>query len=365
MKVLYIHSSAVPSKRANSAHVVAMVGQLVQMGSQVTCLLPKLGDLTLSSTFSNLIENSQIDVYESRSKVWFLPSRARHLFGSMLNAYSNKYDVIVTRFVVLFPFLCFVRNRTVIDLHMLPRDMGRLVEVIFRLGLYLPKNKRIKLFAVSDQLRTAYYENYGKKYLIEVAHDGAFKSNFQGADDDCEGLHVGYVGSLTRGKGFELVVNIANSFPAVTFDVYGNKDDIDFNFVGSSNLLMHGFIDNGRVAEIMSGFHIFLNPSQRKMSTYGSEADISQYNSPLKIFEAMAAGLPILTSDFPNIREVLDESEAVFVSADDIKGWCNALKKLIDSVEYRKSLGRNARAKLIKCYTWQARCEKFLGLETA
>lgn len=42
----------------------------------------------------------------------------------------------------------------------------------------------------------------------------------------------------------------------------------------------------------------------------------SHYTSPLKLFEYMASGRPIIASDLPSIREVLDDTEAIFFTAD-------------------------------------------------
>ena len=51
--------------------------------------------------------------------------------------------------------------------------------------------------------------------------------------------------------------------------------------------------------------------------------------SPLKIFEAMANGRPILASDLPAVREVLrDGHNALLAPPDDIDAWIDRIRAL-------------------------------------
>ena len=46
-----------------------------------------------------------------------------------------------------------------------------------------------------------------------------------------------------------------------------------------------------------------------------------EYTSPLKLFEILAAGVPLVCSDLPSLRETVDESMALFAKADDSESW--------------------------------------------
>jgi glycosyltransferase involved in cell wall biosynthesis len=80
--------------------------------------------------------------------------------------------------------------------------------------------------------------------------------------------------------------------------------------------------------------------------------------SPLKMFEYMASGTVILTSDLPSVRDVLDERSASFVAPDDQNALETGLKRLFDMGEEEcASLAAQARQK-IAAYTWEARAQK-------
>jgi glycosyltransferase involved in cell wall biosynthesis len=73
----------------------------------------------------------------------------------------------------------------------------------------------------------------------------------------------------------------------------------------------------------------------------------------------MAAGRPIISSDLPVIREVLNDQTAIFCAPDDLTDWQNALMSLHAEPVIRKRLSENARA-AVTAYTWQARMQKAL-----
>lgn len=82
----------------------------------------------------------------------------------------------------------------------------------------------------------------------------------------------------------------------------------------------------------------------------------------MKMFEYMAAGKAIVSSDLPVLREVLThERNALLVPPDDVDAWATAVKRLIDDPELRRRLGETARADLLAHYTWEARAKKVLA----
>src|SRR3989344_1561978 len=93
---------------------------------------------------------------------------------------------------------------------------------------------------------------------------------------------------------------------------------------------------------------------------YPSANHYLYYMSPLKLFEYMASGNPIVSSDLPSIREVLNESNAILVPPDDI----NVLIKGIENLIKDKPMGDKIAAKAYKDvqnYTWANRAKNILN----
>ena len=75
--------------------------------------------------------------------------------------------------------------------------------------------------------------------------------------------------------------------------------------------------------------------------------------SPLKIFEYMSHKKPIVASDLPVIREVLNKSNSILVKSDDIKLWINSIEKLKD-LKNRESISNQALSDFYN-YSWKNR----------
>jgi glycosyltransferase involved in cell wall biosynthesis len=100
-------------------------------------------------------------------------------------------------------------------------------------------------------------------------------------------------------------------------------------------------------------------PYQRHVAA-SSGGDIGRYLSPMKLFEYLACERPILSSDIPVLREVLDPEIALLLPPDDIQPWIAALRKIEANPEAYRMLGESARTRAVN-YTWEKRAEMILA----
>jgi glycosyltransferase involved in cell wall biosynthesis len=96
-------------------------------------------------------------------------------------------------------------------------------------------------------------------------------------------------------------------------------------------------------------------------------SDISKWTSPMKMFEYMASGVPLVASTLPVLAEVLrDGDNSLLVPAADIAAWRAAIERLLADDDLRYRLAKRAQDDLVAHYTWDARAEHVmtgLGLE--
>jgi glycosyltransferase involved in cell wall biosynthesis len=82
----------------------------------------------------------------------------------------------------------------------------------------------------------------------------------------------------------------------------------------------------------------------------------------MKLFEYMASGTPIVASNVPAIREILDEESAYFVEPDNPAALAGGIEKALnDAASFERAKRARGRA---ENYTWLARAKRILsGLE--
>ncbi|MCC6556120.1 MAG: glycosyltransferase family 4 protein [Polyangiaceae bacterium] len=76
------------------------------------------------------------------------------------------------------------------------------------------------------------------------------------------------------------------------------------------------------------------------------------YSSPLKLFDFMAAGLPVVATRMGQIVEVVEDGVQGYLVGDDAREVADALIKLARDPARRRAMGRAARDRIAAHYTW-------------
>lgn len=84
---------------------------------------------------------------------------------------------------------------------------------------------------------------------------------------------------------------------------------------------------------------------------------------PVKMFEYMAAGLPVIASDFPLWREIVEGAGCgLLVDPKDPQAIAEAMQWILDHPEEAAAMGRRGRAAVEERYNWEAESEKLIAL---
>jgi len=179
-------------------------------------------------------------------------------------------------------------------------------------------------------------------------------------------MKVGYLGSLHPGKGMELLEKLARRCPEMHFHIAGGEPaqvaDWQKRLSGQSNVTLAGHLPHHQTSQWLSEMDVLVAPYAREVSARKGGVEIGRWMSPLKLFEYMAAGRPVVASDLPVIAEVLThESDALLASPEDAAQWEQELKRLQADPALRNRLAAQARTNLAAFWTWQKRAERILS----
>jgi glycosyltransferase involved in cell wall biosynthesis len=179
-----------------------------------------------------------------------------------------------------------------------------------------------------------------------------------------EGFTLVYTGHLYPGRGLDLMLELARRSPELFFVWVGGEPEMvaawrrRVGAEGLPNLRLSGFVPNAQLPLIQAAADALLMPYERHIEV-SSGGDTAAFASPMKVFEYLAAGRPILSSDLPVIREILDEDDAVLLPPEETEAWHQALKGLVANPDWAATLGRRARQRA-EGYTWLGRARMAL-----
>jgi len=278
-------------------------------------------------------------------------------------------DLVFGRYVHGCALSAWMGYPTLFEVHQPIGDIGRVHHFFFETLRRSSSFRR--LVVISEALKEIYVDrkDVGSD-RVAVLHDAADDPGTPSPANITvgrkEALQVGYVGNLYPGKGMSVIAKIGPRMPEVNFHIVGGLEEDVANWEGrvsASNVHFHGFVNQVIVPRCIAAMDVCLLPNQRSVKVYGGgEADIGQYTSLLKMFEYMSHGKPIIASDLPVLREVLDDGRnALLCDPENPDEWITAIHRLQTDAELRRSLGAEARRDFEMKYTWSRRAEQILN----
>lgn len=361
MNITYIASSAIPSKSANSVHVMKMCQAFAKHGHKVTLLVPDRKD-DIDKCIVDVFSYYNVDKCFDIVYVPWINFKGRgYIYGVLASLKANKLksDLVFCRNLFGALFSSIIKLPIVLELHQPIKYQGKLHEQFFK---YIVKRANFKsLIVITKALEKHFKEHYTFiSTKIKVAPDGADLINENTKPivlrNKDKRLQIGYSGSLFEGKGMEIISQLVPICDWVDFHIIGG-DEISVIFWKNelkdySNIDFYGFLPQKEVSRYIISFDILLLPNQ--VSVKIGNDDIGKWTSPLKLFEYMSASKPIISSDLEVLREILNENNSILVPHNNPDAWVDAIKSL-ENMNLRKKLSKNAYDDIKTKYTWYKR----------
>lgn len=365
MNIVAIAGSTIPSDTANSLQVMKACQALIQIGHQVTLVVPGS-----KNTFVDL--KKQYGLQTDVPIEWLASSsRRRFTWQAVRRGRALKADLLYSWFPQSAVFGLMSRLPVVFEIHLPPT--GFFGPWWHRTFARLPGRKR--LISITRALMNVLERDFQMRFSSEavvIAPNGVDLERFGSLPDPVtarrqlglrEAPTVMCTGHLYAGRGAELFLSVAKSLPGAHFVwVGGRPEDIAAwkRRTESDHVTFTGFIPNQELPLYQAAADILLMPYGRSILGSSGSADSAAVASPMKMFEYMAAARAIVSADLPVIREVLNEKNAVFCEPDQAGEWSSEIEALLGDPSRRMQLGHQARRD-VEGYTWVARANKIMN----
>lgn len=348
MKIYYLANIRIPTGKAHGLATMKMCEAFALQGNEVELVVPRRHNASKGDPFEHYgMEKTFIVTklptldFVRFGKVGFFIQALSFAVSVFLYVLFKKVDVVYGRDELSLSFISFLKKNVVWEAHTVKKKW-------FVRGL-LKRSK--KLIVISGGLREYYMSLGVLEEKILVAPSGVDLQVFEDITESKESLRkklslslnkkiVAYIGRL-KTMGEEKGVG----------DLEGIIDKVQKEHPETELLV----VSHAQPSEVPA----FMKAADVLIMNYPDKEHYAKYMSPLKMFEYMASGNPIVTTDLPSISEILDESTAYLSKPDDPKDLTEKISEMLQC--YDKAQCKAAKAfDYVQRFTWENRAKKII-----
>lgn len=383
MKLIYITNNRIPTEKAHGFQVMKMCEAFSKLDVKVELFIPKRFNSIKDSPFDyygirEIFDIKKISIIDLIPLSKFLGPIANFVESLTFAIFAisklptlptgrqeaNDY-IIYSRDQFILWFLSFTSKKFVYEIHSFP-GKPRFYRRIWR--------KAYKIVAITYGIKNLIVNEGIDENKLFVASDAVDLEIFEAINTNKEELRaelnlpkdsfiVGYVGkfkTLEMEKGITIMLE---ALPMLDKDVkmifVGGEESEITNYKALANrfnvysqALFFGYQPHIKAIKYMKAADALVIP-------FPNKPHYAFYASPLKLFEYMASGQPIIASDLPALREILNDKNALFFKPDDAADLARSIKMLKSSQMLGYHLSQQALAD-VKNYTWDKRAQRIL-----
>lgn len=364
MKLLFVFPEPLPLPRARGVQVAWMADALSAAGADVTlAYVPSPEGHPLHPIGKEAASNLALLPV---SYHWPFPFRRWHSVNRFAALLAREIDRIR-------PDAIFVRHFKLAErlLHLRPR-VPLIYEAHEVFSTTVPEGKRERTRAqeafvleraagvvyISNAVAQAIRDAYavaGKEIVLPSGV--SIPGHGQPKDWKNCNRHIIYAGSFFPWKGVDDLVAAASYLPGCRITLLGG-DDADIRRLQAQ---LPGAGAEVRLLPRLPAREVMGHLQEACIAVLPNRGEgVSQFTSPLKLFEYMGAGCAVVAADLPSIREVVTSVEGEWFVPGDPRSLAAAIQTLVADPERAREKGRAA-AELAQRYTWSGRARQLMA----
>ena len=392
MRILYLADIRFPLERANGIQSMETCHALAARGHEVTLLVRPDSHTPARDpfTFYGLeripglrIEVAPVTGSATSRRVGYLTFTIGRAVG------RGRQDLIFTRDLGLASLLlrlpAAMRAPVVYEAHGIAADVAAALPDLLtgapraspsKLRRLARRDERVWRAAdgyvtITAALRRELARRFGERPRIALVPDGVRSEGVENSsqpelerDDEGRTFTIGYAGHLYPWKGADLVIEAVAALPDTRGTIVGGHEgepDLErlkafaLELNCASRVTFSGLVPPSKVAAMLRQADVLVLPNR-------ASAISNEFTSPLKLFEYMASGRPIVASDLASLREVLRDGEnALLVEPGNPQALVAAIRRIKEDRALGARLAGRARQD-VRDFTWARRADRLDAL---
>lgn len=371
MKLIYVANARIPTEKAHGLQTMKTCEAFARQGAVVELVLPKRHNPITEDPFTyyNIERNFKITKLPSFDlvrfgRIGFWIQRLTFLLAILPKLASREADVIYSR-DILASFLAVLLG----EKRVAYEDHEPISSTWYAFLLH-----RIPYKVVVAANLLALYESPGVPTdRVLVAPNGVDLAEFDKVVPDPglwnrlydiprETRIVLYVGHFYRWKGIYTLLDAAPHLGdgIAVVCIGGTAEDraaVERYCADRAlnNVRIVPFLKHNDVIRHMKSAHVLVLPNT------GEEERSLRYTTPLKLFEYMVSGVPIVASRIPSLEPYLVDGEnAILIDPDNPEQLAAGIKKIFDEPE-AACRRADVTHRDVKKYSWQERARSILS----
>lgn len=369
MKILYCTNLRLPTERVHGRQVAEVCRALHVLGHDVEIVSPyrqESAALDMHAYYDLSEEIGHVRLGRKDPLAWkWLPEFFGFLllnirFRKSLRSYleNERADALYTRSPVLLPVLLDSKLPVLLELHSIPASpnfIGLANRCTIVVALTTPMREQLirmgldasKVITEGDAVNRTVFGSSGDKNDARKA--------FGIAPDAFVAGYAGQLESMGLSKGIPELLGALEKAPGVTGLIAGGPNESRKKFEASlqpgvrSRVTFAGILTQDRVRDLYAASDVLVYPAPK--------SDHPFYNrdtSPMKIFEYMASGVPLVSADLPPVRDILDPTVALLVPPGDSQALASAIEEVRKDPEGAAQRAQTAKQRVL-AHTWDMR----------
>ena len=287
-----------------------------------------------NNRLENSILNSEVKIkYIGKSKGFSL-SAVYKLWKELSSYHPTVVHTHLSACVYCTPWVLGHNVKMLHTIHNTPKfelikPKKKIMSIMYRIGKAIP-------VAISKEIQDMMTEEYKLRSEAELIYNPVDVDKFYKNNEKHKGICLVTAGRLSKEKNQKMLVDAIK----VLCQKYEN---LSLTILGDGPLKneLENYVEDKGLSDI-----IHLEGNVANVEEYFSKSDIfvlsSSYEGlPLVILEAMAAKLPIVSTDVGGIKDIVTNN-GLLVESENTDALVNVLEKVIEDKDLREELGNNS-----------------------